>query len=331
MPGNLRIGEARAEGSSRVPDGRGADLFDACESRGNPAGPGKHAEPHDTQALAKYVWTACVLEATARKPGNVHPGAAFDDLTHADFLRSAEVIAPALACTAQVGIGRAVLESIERTHEAVGKNTNLGIVLLLAPLAAVATGQPLRTGIRGVLGALTREDAVLVYRAIRLAGAGGLGRVDEQDVSREPTVALVDAMRLAARRDTIAEQYVSDFELVLDLGLPLLERRADFCENWEEAIIELHLNLMAHRPDTLIARKCGEALARESARRAAGVLAAGWPRTPAGERALKQLDDWLRADGHRRNPGTTADLVTACLFAGFREGTVAPPALESER
>ena len=320
MPGNSRIDEARQPGGSLVPDAVGRV----------PAGQPIDAAHHDASGLVNCVRTACVLEATARKPGNVHPGAAFDDLAYADFLRSAQAIAPIVGRTTELGVGRAVLQSIEQTHQAVGRNTNLGIVLLLAPLAAVPAGRSLRAGIHDVLGGLTRQDTELVYRAIRLAGAGGLGTVDEQDVSGEPTVALVDAMRLAAGRDTVAEQYVSGFELVLDFGLPLLERRGDFSENWETAIIELHLKLMVHRPDTLIARKCGQAVSLESARRAAGVLDADWPRTPLGRQRLQELDDWLRADGNRRNPGTTADLVTACLFAGFREGTVAPPALESD-
>jgi triphosphoribosyl-dephospho-CoA synthase len=271
-----------------------------------------------------------VLEATARKPGNVHPGAKFADTSHADFIRSAAAVAPVLGSAAALGVGRAVLESIERTHATVGRNTNLGIVLLLAPLAAVPPGQTLRTGIGPLLGRLTQTDAALVYRAIRLAGAGGLGRAAEQDVSGEPTVALVDAMRLAARRDTIADQYATGFELVLDFGLPILEHRTDFRENWEEAIIELHLKLMVGRPDTLVARKCGVEVAGESARRAAAVLEAGWPHSRGGREQLRELDTWLRADGNRRNPGTTADVVTACLFAAFREGTLPPPVLESD-
>ena len=41
--------------------------------------------------------------------------------------------------------------------------------------------------------------------------------------------------------------------------------------------------------------------------------------TPAGRAAYDGFDRWLRADGHARNPGTTADLVTACLFVALRE------------
>jgi triphosphoribosyl-dephospho-CoA synthase len=112
---------------------------------------------------------------------------------------------------------------------------------------------------------------------------------------------------------------------VLDTGLALLTAERDFAANWEVAVIRLHLHLMAAVPDTLIARKCGAAMAEEAGTRARAVLDAGWPETSAGHRKLEELDGWLRGDGHRRNPGTTADLVAACLFAGFRDGGLAFP------
>jgi triphosphoribosyl-dephospho-CoA synthase len=93
----------------------------------------------------------------------------------------------------------------------------------------------------------------------------------------------------------------------------------------EPSIIHCHLHLMASYPDTLIARKCGMAEAVESAARARRVLEAGWPHTRDGRTALVELDVWLRADGHRRNPGTSADLTAACLFVALREGTIAVP------
>jgi triphosphoribosyl-dephospho-CoA synthase len=87
------------------------------------------------------------------------------------------------------------------------------------------------------------------------------------------------------------------------------------------------LHLLANHPDSLIARKLGRAVAEEAARRARTVLGAGWPHEPAARTALADLDDWLRADDHRRNPGTTADLVTACLFVALREGIMTVPSL----
>ncbi len=272
--------------------------------------------------LADTIRRACVLEATAAKPGNVHPHASFADLNYLDFVQSANAVAPVLARTVELGVGRAVFEAIQATRAVVPTNTNLGIVLLLAPLAAVPPVRSLSDGIGDVLQRLTHEDAVWVYRAIRLAQPGGLGSAASEDVADEPAGTLLDVMKLAADRDGVAAQYASDFSWVLNEGLPFLNGVIDSgatVENWESAIIELQLRLLAAHPDTLIVRKCGWNLAEEASRKAQRVLEAGGPQTASGAQFLKDFDRWLREDGHRRNPGTTADLITACLFAAIRD------------
>jgi triphosphoribosyl-dephospho-CoA synthase len=263
---------------------------------------------------------ACRLEVLARKPGNVHPEASFPDLTCDDFLRSADLVSPVLAAAPILGVGPAILDAVMRTQAILGRNTNLGIVLLLAPLAAVPPDRTLADGIASVLAATTVYDARFVYRAIRAATPGGTGRVTEQDLAAEPTLPLVDVMRLAAGRDRIAYQYAHDFGDLFDVAGPALLDWSRRTTDWETAVIGLHVSLMAAIPDTLIARKCGVALAEESARRARQVLDAGWPDSTAGHLRCRELDAWLRADGNRRNPGTTADLVAATLFAALRDG-----------
>jgi triphosphoribosyl-dephospho-CoA synthase len=240
-------------------------------------------------------------------------------LTCEDFLRSADIIAPILAAAPVLGVGAAILDAVTKTHSFLGKNTNLGIVLLLAPLAAVPPEQTLTEGIGPVLAGTTVDDARLVYRAIRAAAPGGMGEAAEQDLSQEPTQSLVDVMRLAAGRDRIAYQYAHGFRDVLEFAAPALLEWSRRTSDWETAVIGLHLELMGAIPDTLIARKCGRDIAGESARRARQVLEAGWPDAAAGRDAFAELDRWLRGDGHRRNPGTTADLVAATLFAALRD------------
>lgn len=268
---------------------------------------------------------ACLMECTARKPGNVHRSQDFDDCSYVDFLLSATALARPLDRVRQSGVGSAVLAAVEATRQVVSSNTNVGMILLLAPLAAVPANESLETGIGPVLDATTVEDARNVYSAIRLAEPGGLGTVPNQDVRHEPTVTLVEAMCLAADRDLVARQYANRFAEVLRLALPALRKAQSAGQTLETAIIAAHLTLMAELPDTLIARKRGRAEADESARRAAAVLAAGWPGGPAAESALQELDAWLRAEGHARNPGTTADLITAALFAALRDGTIQLP------
>lgn len=287
---------------------------------------GTQSVPATTLPLAEAIRRACVLEASAAKPGNVHPRASFPDLTFEDFVRSAEAASPALARAADLGVGRAILQAIEATRAIVSSNTNLGIVLLIAPLAAVPLDQSLPDGIGHVLSQLTREDAAWVYRAIRLAQPGGLGTADDQDIASEPTGTLREVMSLATDRDGVAAQYANEFAWVLNEGLPFLASIGEEFEHcWEAATIELHLRLLAEHPDTLIARKCGESVAMEVSHRARCCLddLASVPLdSTQRSRIIDEFDQWLRADGHRRNPGTTADLVAACLFAAIRERVI---------
>jgi triphosphoribosyl-dephospho-CoA synthase len=261
---------------------------------------------------------ACLLEVTARKPGNVHRFRDFDDLTYNDFLLSAAAVGPALDHAPCRRVGETVLEAIQATRQVVRTNTNLGIVLLLAPLAAVPSDQELRSGVEAVLDRLDLDDARLVYRAIRLANPGGLGRVAEQDVADEPTLPLRQIMTLAANRDLVGRQYANGFLEVLGVGVPVLRQGLEQTGDVERAIVLCQLQLLAGLPDSLIARKCGSSVAEEASRRALAVLEQGWP--CCGDAPLEAFDAWLTTDGHRRNPGTTADLVTACLFAALRDG-----------
>ena len=275
-----------------------------------------------TARLEIMIRAACRLEATARKPGNVHPRKSFPDLTYGDFMASADVIAPILARTAELGVGRAILAAASATRERVRRNTNLGMILLLAPMAAVPDTTPLADGIAAVLSRLTRDDADLAYRAIRISEPGGMGRVESQDLSEAPTGTLLEVMRLAAGRDLIARQYADDFSLVVGFGLPYLASVADFRKHWEAATVGLHLELLSRHPDSLILRKCGAEVAAEASQRAERVLKSACPGTRNAQKELLAFDRWLRADGNRRNPGTTADLVAASLFAAFRDGGV---------
>ena len=164
-----------------------------------------------------------------------------------------------------------------------------------------------------------------MYQAIRIARPGGLERVEDQDVRDEPTITLLEAMRLAADRDLVARQYATGYADVFDHALPSLRDAIRQGRPLETSIIFAYLAFLAQTPDTLIARKLGDSTALETSARASSVLKAGWPDNPHGIEALAAFDDWLRADGHARNPGATADLITAALFAALRDGTIELP------
>jgi triphosphoribosyl-dephospho-CoA synthase len=265
---------------------------------------------------------ACIWEASARKPGNVHRFCDFDDVHYLDFLASAAAAAPVLDRAQQNPIGKTILAAVQATRQVASTNTNLGILLLLAPLAAA---QDFDRGLQDVLEKLTVDDARAVYEAIRLAQPGGLGKVPDQDVATVPTRTLREVMALAADRDLIGLQYTNEFQQVLQEGAPALLRLLSQTGELETAIIGCHLHLLAAHPDSLILRKRGHSEAEEARSRARLVLEAGWPETATGRRAFDDLDAWLRAQGHARNPGTTADLVTACLFVLLRRGNIDLP------
>jgi triphosphoribosyl-dephospho-CoA synthase len=268
---------------------------------------------------------ACLLEVMAKKPGNVHRLADLPGLQFTDFLLSAGAIVGPLDRAPSQGVGAAVLSAIQATRCVVSTNTNLGIVLLLAPLAAVPEGLELAGGVERILAGTTIADASLVFRAIRLAQPGGMGKVTDQDLSSEPTMTLREVMFLAAERDLIARQYVNGFQEVLCEGLPAIRQSLQGGQPLETAIVFAYLQLLARHTDSLIARKYGLRLAENVSRRAALVLAEGWPAREKGRRACQDLDDWLRQPENRFNPGTTADLVTAAVYAGLRDGSISLP------
>jgi triphosphoribosyl-dephospho-CoA synthase len=267
---------------------------------------------------------ACLLEASAAKPGNVSPDAAFRDATYEDFLASAAAIGPALAAAGERPLGTTIRAALEATARWAPSNTNLGLVLLLAPLARAALqpgDQPLAARLAATLAATTVADAREAYDAIRLAAPGGLGHAPEQDVAGTPTVPLREAMALAQDRDAIAREYATGFRTTFEIGAPALARaRADGL-SWREATVEAFLTLLAAAPDTHIVRKLGPEAAAAVSRRARAVLDAGGVRTPTGRQEIAALDRALRDERNTRNPGATADLTGAAIFVALLDGS----------
>jgi triphosphoribosyl-dephospho-CoA synthase len=266
---------------------------------------------------------ACALDVAVRKPGNVSWASPGHGMAAAQFITSADVAADAL-CEPGAPVGRRIEGAVAATWAAVGCNTNLGIVLLCAPIARAAEdgSQPLRGAIETVLAGLARSDAAAAYRAIALARPGGLGRADRQDVHDGPTVALRAAMALAADRDRIARQYRDGFAECFEIGLPALPsgfslpplQPGEPPDGATAAAVQaLYLAWLASRPDSHIVRKHGEAVAQNVMR-----AAQGWRQRSAGAPALDAdpafaaWDQELKAGG--LNPGTTADLTVATLM-----------------
>ena len=271
--------------------------------------------------LGYLAQVACTWEALARKAGNVCPGREYPDLTVNDFLVSAAAIAPIMTRAAGQPVGVTILQSIEATRRVVTTNTNLGMVLLIAPLATVPRGESIVAGVNRVLDSTTVDDARAVYEAIRLANPSGLGKAREQDVNGEPTLPLRAVMALAKERDLIAAQYDDGFQFVLNHVVPHLVRFVHLRGVVERAIVETQLNLLATARDSHILRKLGSESANEVKRWAINLLEyAGDLDTSVGRAGFLEVDARLRDENHARNPGTTADLIAAGLFVALREG-----------
>jgi triphosphoribosyl-dephospho-CoA synthase len=258
--------------------------------------------------IASLYRAACLAELDALKPGNVHAFAAGHRMAVTDFVTSAEVSAPHLA-RAGAGVGVRVEAAMRATMDAVGQNTNLGILLLCAPLAVAAErGRDLP----GILDHLDKADTEGVYAAIRRANPGGLGRAARHDVAAPgPVPPLAAAMAEAAPRDAIARAYVTDYAELCRIGLPALAaaRSAGLSPPWTTTAV--HLAYLTQVPDSHIARKYGFARA-EAARAEAEQALGGLDLRTEPVAALLAHDSRLKNSG--LNPGTSADFTVATLF-----------------
>lgn len=258
---------------------------------------------------------ACRREIEALKPGNVHVFADGHRMSADQFLTSAEVSSGPLT-DPDLPVGRRILDAVRATRNAVSTNTNLGIILLCAPLvrAAEMAGGELRRNLSTVLDGLDRNDATAVFEAIVLASPGGLGSADTHDVREPPQVGLVEAMREAAGRDRIACQYVSRYEDVFGIGVPAVEAALVRGESGMWPTVFAYMAFLARFPDSHVARKHGPVIA-ERVRQEAAIVNTSL--NAVGDEIarialLMDFDRSLKARGV--NPGTSADLTVASLF-----------------
>ncbi len=273
--------------------------------------------------VAQAFEDACIAELEAVKPGNVGYHGDGHRMVVADFEKSAAVASQCVAASGAT-VGARILTAVEATLGAVGQNTNLGIVLLCAPLAHAAQ-QPAPTAVlsqrsAATLGALDLADARDAFRAISLAQPAGLGEVARHDVRAVVETDLREAMHAAADRDRIARQYAENFVDIFELGWPLLERTraAGVATPWCTSAV--YLGFLSAFSDSHIVRKYDSDVAER-------VQAHGLEQFRAFEACLQvdatdfyrlreqliQLDSRWKTDGI--NPGTSADLTVATLFS----------------
>jgi triphosphoribosyl-dephospho-CoA synthase len=260
---------------------------------------------------------ACRAELDALKPGNVHRHSAGHGMDVAHFERAAEAAAGPIA-DPSLSVGKRILRATEASVAATGLNTNLGIVLLCAPIAKAASETSFDIGLRRrldmILAALDEEDAADTFAAIRIANPAGLGKVEKGDIRDKPErMTLIAAMHLAAERDRIANAYVTTYSDIFDFALPVFQDARMVTNDFNLAVTTLHMSLLAEFLDTHIVRKYGEAIAAE-VRQEARALKAQWSPVASAKSVplLIEFDAKMKSKG--LNPGTTADFVVATLF-----------------
>ncbi len=283
--------------------------------------------------LAAAYRQACLSELDALKPGNVHRFSDGHGMTLEDFITSADVSAKPLTETG-LGLGERIYRAVEATRKAVGCNTNLGIVLLCAPLvqALLDESQPaggsLRDRLRQVLAKADAKQTQWLFRSIQLAAPAGLGTSERYDVAETPSASLIEVMSHAAERDLIARQYSTGYAVLFEEALPKLHSLEQRWQSREWAVTGLYLGLLASYPDTHIQRKHGLYKAVTTSLHAAeldkGLFQAEQPQH--FQLRLLQADKEFKREGI--NPGTSADMTVAALFISHLESML--PAFEQK-
>ncbi|MHA1595817.1 MAG: triphosphoribosyl-dephospho-CoA synthase [Candidatus Baldrarchaeia archaeon] len=312
----------------------------------------------DPNAIGDYIERCAILASLIEvssfpKPGNVHRLRNYEKTRFEHFLVGAVVsgaplrrlairgfrVATGELSFSRLAIGECILEAIRDTLSwQKGGNVNLGTLLLLAPLAASAgfvlakyqkiTAQNLRRTVRTVVQNTTPEDAVHVYKAIRLASPGGLGRVEDLDVMEdtslrkilEKRITLYSIFKKYSYRDSICKEWATGFSITFTIGYPSLKCFLREIGDINKAVVMTFLKILSSEPDTLIIRKSGYGKAKWVSETAKEILKRGGILTDEGIKLLWEFDEKLHSARGKLNPGTTADLTAASLFVLFLEG-----------
>jgi triphosphoribosyl-dephospho-CoA synthase len=280
-----------------------------------------------TLTVAQTAEMACAMEVLCPKPGNVGPGRPFKYLNEMSFIASAMGLADAFG-DPDASVGALALRAASATKKLVDRNTNLGIILLLAPLVKAAHEDrrkehccpPRPRGLRGSVGrvllGLGEEDSEAIFEAIRLSSPEGLGQSDRYDVNGgiRGNAPVLEAMKHASAWDSVAREYATGYEITFGLTAPNIETFWNDGRSIKESIQQTFLLLLSEIPDTLIARKSGREASETASGMARRAAASGGFFTAPGRDAISALAEFLEDPDNLMNPGTTADLVAAGIF-----------------
>lgn len=294
------------------------------------------------ELIAKIAQIASVLEVSGHpKPGNVHRTQDFDDMIFEDFLISGIVVGDIMKKAAERGkkykddyslhkirLGEIIKEAVLETDKWIGNNTNLGIIILLAPLSAAAGMSndvtELRKNVERIMNATTSKDAINLYDAINAADAGGMGEQEELDVADteargriiKEDISMFKVFEMSAKWDLLSKELTTGMPVTFETGFPTFkETKASYGLN--KATVQTFLTILAQNPDTLISRKYGMDTARIVSADADSILQNGGILNAQGELLIRQFDTQLLKN--KFNPGTTADITAASIMVTLLE------------
>jgi triphosphoribosyl-dephospho-CoA synthase len=267
--------------------------------------------------IKKCYQQACEIELQAFKPGNVSVYAAGHNMTVKDFQLSASVSATPIT-NPHYSLGERIYYAVKATHEAVGCNTNLGIILLCAPiiqaLLQLAQYHCLKNALTDVLQTTTIEDADWAFQAIALANPGGLGASKQADVHAKATVTLTAAMNIAQSKDRIALQYATNFKDIFDFALLRYNESFAWWGDLNWSAVAVYSALLSQYPDSHVERKHGCQYNKLIQRKMLQVnqLLSETNQPELSNVMLSKIDNSFKQLGI--NPGTTADITVATIF-----------------
>lgn len=306
------------------------------------------------ESVSRCLQLAILLEVSAYpKPGNVHRTADFGETRYEHFLASAVAVSPHLKqaaqrgedvfhkriTTSQLNVGGTIKDAVSEVAAwQRDKNTLLGSIILLSPMAAAAgltlaqrssfSTDAFRRNLASVVKSTTPEDAVNLYEAITIANPGGLGKAPKLDVTDARSkqrilssgTSLYEVFMISAPWDSISAEWVNDFHVSFDIGYPHFKSEIKSAGDINIATVHTFLRILSEVPDTLIARKAGKAKAEWASEEAEKILDKGGLSTKEGKDHLFKLDRQLHDSLHKLNPGATADITSAVLAIVTLEG-----------
>ncbi|MGN0177667.1 MAG: triphosphoribosyl-dephospho-CoA synthase [Methanobrevibacter sp.] len=281
--------------------------------------------------IAKMAQIASALEVSGYpKPGNVHRTRDYEDMEFEDFIISGIVIGDTIreACTdvdvENPKLGKFILQAVAETDRWIKNNTNLGIVMMITPIAVAAaiskSFDEIRENIKVLMANTSVDDACNLYDAISIADAGGMGDQDEYDVAsgnaknelRENKQTMFDVLKISAPWDMLAREMTSDMPAVFEIGYPTYHKLSKEKSKNESCVLTF-LTILSQVPDTLISRKYGSDEALKISMMTRDLL--NIKDESDFEDKVKEFDEFLFKNKY--NPGTTADLTAASIFVSY--------------